>query len=415
MKKIIMAVILCTAPLFRTLAADTSEQIARQQGLTLHRIIFTLDTHCDTPLRMLDPSYDISVRHEPGAPGSGKIDLPRMQNGNLDAEFFAAFVAQRDCTPENYLKAQTTADKLIASIHLIAAQCPQMAAIATTPADGYRNQRKGLISIYIGIENGFALGHDLSRVHTYYDQGVRYITLCHTLNNDICDSSTDPKGPTYGGVSDFGKEVIAEMNHLGILVDISHASDQSAEQALALSKAPVFASHSGCRALCDHPRDLTDDLIRALAAKGGVVQICVFSEYLKHTPPNPDRDAAFQRLETKYGPWDEISDPDRRKEYRRERQEIDARFPKIMATVADVVDHIEHVIKIAGIDYVGIGTDFDGGGGVTGCNDVSEMPNITLELLRRGYGREEIAKIWGGNFMRVLGQALRVAEEWPAK
>ncbi|MBN2354642.1 dipeptidase [candidate division KSB1 bacterium] len=394
------------------LAQPGSDQDAVTRGRELHRDIFTLDTHCDTPLRMQRGGWDVGEYHDPTSRFSGKIDLPRMQNGNLDAEFFALFVAQKDCNPENYRNAFEKANQLLFKVQEMCQKYPGMIALTQTPEKAYENEKEGLLSAFMGIENGFALGHDLKHISYFFDRGVRYITLCHTRNNDICDSSTDGKGPEHDGLSEFGRQVVTEMNRLGMLVDVSHISDTSFYQVLDHSRAPVFASHSCCRALCNHPRNLSDEMIKALAAKGGVLQICFFSDYLRTPPPDPEREKALKALYTQYGPWDKMTDQDKRRQFRTEFMEIDSRYPRPLATVKDIVDHIEHVIKLVGIDYVGIGTDFDGGGGVTDCYDVSQMPNITLELLRRGYSNKDIEKIWGGNFMRVFRSATRTAQEW---
>ncbi len=377
----------------------------------IHERVLTIDTHCDTPLNLMRDNWDPGQRHEPGRRGSGKIDLPRMKEGGLDAQFFAVFVAQGPRTPKGYARAHEQALKLFAAIHSMCARYPEQAELATTPEDAYRIEKAGKRAIFIGIENGYAIGKDLSLLKKYYDLGARYVTLCHTSNNDICDSSTDRNGPEHHGLSEFGRQVVAAMNRLGMIVDVSHISDEAFYQVLEVSKAPVFASHSCARALCHNPRNLSDDMLIKLAAKGGVMQMCILSAYVKDVPPNPRRDAALQKLREKYGPWGQIRDTKVREQLRQEWEAIDAQYPEAKATVQDVVDHIDHVVKLVGIDHVGIGTDFDGGGGVIGCDDVTEMPNITLELVRRGYQEEEIRKIWGGNLLRLFEQVIREAEK----
>jgi membrane dipeptidase len=245
------------------------------------------------------------------------------------------------------------------------------------------------------------VGHDISLVQKFYNLGVRYITLCHTKNNDICDSSTDPNGPEYQGLSPLGEQVVAEMNRLGMIVDVSHISDEAFYDVLEKSAAPVMASHSCARAFCDNPRNLDDAMLQAIAEKGGVVQMCILSDYVKTPKPNAERDSAFAALRSEFDNYDNAS-AEQKKIMREQWREIDAKYPKELATVSDVVDHIDHMVQVAGIDHVGIGTDFDGGGGVEGCFDVSEMGNITLELVKRGYTEDQIRKIWGGNFIRVF-------------
>jgi membrane dipeptidase len=386
-------------------AADEMER-----ALYLHKKILTLDTHCDTPLHMLDGSWNIAAYHAPKTSGSGKMDLPRMAAGNLDAEFFAVFVSQRECTPENYVWARRQADTLLTIVTQMCLSHADTAALALLPDDAKENARRGRLSIYLGLENGFPIAADLTHVARYYDSGIRYITLCHTRNNQICDSSTDPAGPQFHGLSAFGETLVHEMNRLGMIIDMSHASDESFYDCLNLSDAPIMASHSCCRALCDNPRNLSDDMLKALAKKGGVMQMCILSDYVKKTPANPEREAAIKALEEKYGPWDSVRNDSLRRVYRKAYRAVDERYPRDKATVADVVDHIDHVVQLVGIDYIGIGTDFDGGGGVSGCDDVTEMPNITLELLRRGYSEKDIRKIWGENFLRVFRQVNKMAK-----
>jgi membrane dipeptidase len=259
------------------------------------------------------------------------------------------------------------------------------------------------------LENGYPVGRTLSNIEEYFKLGVRYITLCHSRDNDICDSSTDRQDPEDRGLSDFGRDVVAECNRLGVMVDVSHASDKSFYDILKASRAPVIASHSSCRALCDSPRNLTDEMIRALAGKGGVIQICFLSNYVRAPKPNPEREKAFQELRAKYGARREIQDEATRKKAMEEYQALNEKYPEEKATLGELVDHIEHVIRLVGIDYVGIGTDFDGGGGVQGCDDVSQMFRVTEALVLRGHPEEEIAKIWGGNIMRVFRRVIAAA------
>ena len=400
--------VLITLIFLMTLFACTSETPDQ-----IHESILTIDTHCDTPLHMTDDTWEIGERHDPGASGSGKIDLPRMKEGGLDAIFFAVFVGQGQRTPEGYDKAQSRANLLLSKINQMFADYPEQAELAIAPDDAYRIEKTGKRAIYIGMENGYPIAKDLSLIKQYYDQSVRYMTLCHTKNNDICDSSTDPAGPEHGGLSAFGREVVAEMNRVGMIVDVSHISDDAFFDVLETSRAPVMASHSCARVLCDNPRNLSDEMIKALAEKDGVLQICIFSGYVKTIEPDSTLDAlrnsAVDSLKKVYGDWNSITDEKVRTEYRNAWHAIFEKYPTKKATVANVVDHIDHVVKLVGIDYVGIGTDFDGGGGVTGCNEVSEMGNITKELVKRGYSKEEIQKIWGGNFMRVFRKVVEAA------
>jgi membrane dipeptidase len=375
----------------------------------LHNRILTVDTHCDTPLLMLSGRWDVGVRHEPGKRDSAKVDLPRMAEGGLDAEFFVVFVGQGERTESGYAKAKERAMAMLEAIHGMVKKYPALIGLALTPDDAYRLKNDGRRAAFIGMENGYPVGKNLANLEEYHKLGVRYLTLCHGSDNDICDSSTDTDNPEDNGLSDFGKEVVAECNRLGIIADVSHLSDQSFFDVLGAGRAPVIASHSSCRALCDHPRNLSDEMIRALAKKGGVIQICFVASFLRKAEPNPDREKALQELRVKYGSMRDIKDEAQREKIWQEYEAIDEKYPEARATVKDVVDHIDHAVKIAGIDHVGIGTDFDGGGGVVGCNDVSEMFHITEELLRRGYTEEQIEKIWGGNVMRVFRQVIEVS------
>jgi membrane dipeptidase len=391
------------------------EKSLEAKAKTIHSRILSVDTHCDTPSRMTTGTYDVGERHDPAKTGNYKIDLPRMVEGRLDALFFGVFVGQGALTPEAYQKAKERALQELDAIDKMCQKYPNLVGPATTPADAYRLKKEGRRIAFIGMENGYPIGRDLSLLKAFYDRGVRYVTLCHSADNDICDSSTG--NPEDRGLSDFGRQVVAECNRLGIMVDVSHMSDKSFADVVRATKAPIFASHSCCRALCDSPRNLTDDMLRALAKNGGVLQMCILSGYLKAPRPNPEREKALKELEAKYGPrrnLRNVQDEALRKKAMQEYQELMQKFPpdpQDRATVKDVVDHIDHVVKVVGIDYVGIGTDFDGGGGVIGCDDVSEMFHLTMELLRRGYSEKEIRKIWGGNIMRALQEVIDVSNK----
>jgi membrane dipeptidase len=343
----------------------------------IHNKILTIDTHLDTPLIMdiypdfFGEEFDLSQRYQ-NADFQGfvfrQVDFPRMKEGGLDAGFFVAFVAQGNRDDEGN---QAAIEEVLGLIDLIYEKVeahPDLAAVVSEPKDAYHLQKKGKRAIYIGIENGYAIGNNLAMLESYYDLGARYMTLSHSSNNDICDSSTDPQGPEHGGLSPFGEEVVTEMNRLGMMVDVSHISDEAVWDVLAITTAPIIASHSNARALYDHPRNLSDDLLEAIAENGGVVQV-----NLLYVSPN---------------------DPD---------------TGERISTVLDVVDHIDHIVAVAGIDHVGIGSDFDGGGVVDGCEDASRLPAITLELVKRGYNKNEIHKIWSGNFMRVFRKVGHVA------
>ena len=298
---------------------------------------------------------------------------------------------------------------MLEAIHKMCGDYPHLVELATSPEDAYRIEKEGKRAAFVGMENGYPIGKDLSLVKEYYDRGIRYITLCHGSDNDICDSSTDSRNPEDNGLSDFGREVVAECNRLGIMVDISHTSDKTFFDVLEVTKAPIIASHSSVRTQCDHPRNLSDEMIKALASNGGVIQICFVSSYVKETKPNKKREKAIQALREKYGPRKEIKDEAVLAEMREEYMKVYEKYPSERATVSDLINHVDYVVKLVGVDHVGFGTDFDGGGEVEGCSDVSELPNLTVELVRRGYSEEEIRKIWGGNLMRVFRKVIEAA------
>jgi len=380
--------------LFLAGCANSEEKLVRQAD-KIHASILTVDTHCDTPMEFSEPGFDLGVRSLDGC-----VDFPKMVEGGLHAEFFAVFTGQGPRNDSTFNIVHQKALDIFNAIHRNLEKNSSMAEIATTPDDAYRLKKEGKIAAFIGVENGYPIGKDISRVKQYYDLGARYITLAHTKNNDICDSSTDPSGAENDGLSQFGTKVVKEMNRLGMMVDISHISDKSFFEVLKVTNAPVIASHSSCRALCGSPRNLSDDMLLALKENGGVIQICILGNYLKTPEPNPELDSKLKDLKNKYGDYNVLPDSTK-KLIRKEYKNIQKTFEK-PATVKDVVDHIDHVVQVIGVDYVGIGTDFDGGGGVDGCRTASDMKNITIELLRRGYSKADITKIWGGNVMRVL-------------
>ncbi len=371
--------------------------------MEVHKRVITIDTHCDTPMALLEGDLDVGVANK--APGS-RVDFPRMEEGGLDAIFFAAFTSQRARNDANTQKAYELANEMIEKTYEVCKKYNNMAEVATTPEDVVRLEKEGKRAIYIGMENGFPLGQELDRVEEFYNKGVRYITLCHSSNNDVCDSSTDKNGPEFNGLSPFGKKVVKEMNRLGMMIDVSHISDKSFYDVVEMSKVPVIASHSSVRAIAHHKRNMTDDMIKALAKNGGVIQICLLDDYIKDPDTTTVRYQKEQELRKVFNTSFAKMSDEEQAEVRRQWRELDEKYPKQLPTVADCVDHIDHVKKLVGIDYVGIGSDFDGGGGLADCADVSQMPNITAEMLKRGYTEEEIAKVWGGNFLRVFAKVI---------
>ena len=376
-----------------------------QEILNTHMGILSVDSHTDTPLRMMSPGTDLGTKTDSRKRG-GKVDFIRMQEGGLDGIFFAVFVGQSDRDEAGNKMARERAMQLFDSIHAVIDSHPDMVELALRSGDLKRIASLGKSAVYIGIENGYVLGRDLSLIEEYYALGARYITLCHTANNDICDSSTD--SPEHNGLSEYGREVVAEMNRLGIMVDVSHISDKAFYDVLEISETPVIASHSNARAICDHPRNMDDEMLQSLADKGGVIQLCMVNDYVAELEANPLRDSARQALRQKYGGYEDLDDSTRALMIN-EWYALDDLFPQNLATVSQFVDHLDHIVNLIGIDHVGFGSDFDGGAGIEGCYDVSELPNITAEMLRRGYSLTDLEKFWSGNFLRVMQQVEQAA------
>ena len=393
-------------------AADTAETEAElvERARGIHDRVLTLDTHVDIPSNYATEEVD------PGIRGEFKVDLPKMEEGGLNAAFFIVYVGQTARTPENYEKAKQDATVKFNAIHRMADDMyPDRIEFAYTADDVVRIHESGKLVATIGIENGYAIGKDLSLLEKYHELGARYITLAHGGHNDIADSSTPRERlgdaeSEHDGVSAFGEEVIAEMNRLGIMVDVSHISKAAMLDAVRLSKAPAIGSHSSTRALADVARNMDDEQLRALAENGGVIQTVALGSFVKNPP---EKRAAMDELLAEFGissmgGLSELSD-EKRAELMAKRSALDEQWPR--ATIQDFVDHIDHAVEIMGVDHVGISSDFDGGGGIEGWNDASETFNVTLELVRRGYTEEQIAQLWSGNLLRVWREVERVARE----
>ena len=338
----------CMMPLFDWLLHEAA---SFRQAKALHQRILTLDSHCDTPM-FFEQNINFATR-DPKI----KVDLHKMTEGRQDATIMVAYLSQKERTEEALLAATAKADQLLNEIERMVAMNCTAVDIAYTPDDLYRLKRDGKKAIMLGIENGYAIGKDLSNVERFRQRGVVYMTLCHNGNNDICGSARYNEENL--GVSAFGEQVIREMNRVGMMVDLSHAGEQSFYDALDISTRPVVCSHSSSRALCDHPRNLTDEQLKALARKNGVVQLCLYGGFLRSDRP---------------------------------------------ATICDAIEHLHHIVNLIGVEHVGIGTDFDGDGGIIGCNDSSELINFTRRLLYERYSESDIRLIWGGNFLRVMKQ-----------
>lgn len=379
---------------------------APEDPRAVHEALLTLDTHLDTPMDLVRPGWDMMQRHAV-ADDMSQVDLPRMIEGGLDGGFFAIYIGQGPRTPQGNAAAFKAGWARGEAIRKLVADHPGDFALALTSADAAPIAAAGKRVVYMSIENAYSLGGDASNLARYRDLGVRMLGLVHFTNNDVGDSATDPKGPEWNGLSPLGRQLVADANRLGIVLDQSHASDAVFDQLLALSKTPIVLSHSGCRAVYDHPRNIDDDRLRRLAASGGVIQINSYGEYLMKLPEAPERKAALKALSTEFGPMDQLT-PERREAFRAAYIELSRRYPAPKASLDDVMKHLLHALKVAGVDHVGIGLDWDGGGGVDGMEDVSGIPAITARLLAAGYTKQDLEKIWGGNVLRVL----RAAEDY---
>jgi membrane dipeptidase len=330
-----------------------------------------------------------------------QVDLPRMRKGGLDGGFWAIYTPQGPLEPEATRRARDFALMRGLAIREMVAAHPQAFALATTAADAARIAASGRRVVYMSIENAWPLGDDVTPLRSFHAMGVRMSGFAHFRTNQFADSSTDAE--KWGGLSPAGIALLAEMNRLGVVPDLSHSSDKALDDALRLSKTPIILSHSGCKSVFDHPRNVDDARLRALAAKGGVIQIN--SVYVKAKVPNPARDAAMQALEVKY-PEDRVLTAAERRAMLAERHAIDRQFPILgRATFDDVMANLLHALKVAGVDHVGIGLDWDGGGGAEGLEDVADLPRITAALRKAGYDEAAIRKIWSGNVLRVLAAA----------
>jgi membrane dipeptidase len=372
----------------------------------VHQRLLVLDTHFDTAVHLAVPGWSVLERRS-WERDFTQVDYPRLVEGGVDGGFWTLFVNQGPRTSEGHARARDTALMIALRIREMVARHPARFALATRADDAARIAAEGRQVVYLSMENGYPLGRDLSLIQTFRQLGVRMMGVVHTSNNELADSATDVKGPEWQGLSPLGREMVAECNRLGIVVDASHASDAALAQILELSAAPIVLSHSGCKAVTDHPRNVPDELLRTLAAKGGVIQMNAFSAYVTSLPIIPERNRALQALYASFGGWREIDSDAKRIAFLEARREIDRRYPAPVATFDEFMAHVLHALRVAGVDHVGFSGDFDGGGGVADLMDVTGAPRITARLLAEGYTEADLAKFWGGNVLRVL----RAAEE----
>ena len=405
----------------------TDEAAVMASAKAVHSAVLSIDTHVDiapTNFTATGPNYTQKLPRT-------QVDLTKMEEGGLAGAFLVVYVGQSPkLDAVAYASANAQALEKFDAIHRLTEQlAPSRAEIAYTAADARRIHTAGKRVIFIGVENGFPIGADLTNVQKFFERGGRYMSLAHNGHSQLSDSNTGERDDVWlhNGLSPLGKQVIVEMNRLGMMIDVSHPSKQSMLQTIAISKAPIIASHSGVRAICNHSRNMDDEQLTALEKNGGVIQLVAFNSYVKcdptrDLPREQARAAAMTDLRAEFG----ITATDRREQqaqiqaladekrnaYLAKQEDITARrYPSDPpATVKDFVNHIDYVVKLIGIDHVGISSDFDGGGGVDGWRSASESLNVTAELVRRGYSTAEIAKIWGGNLLRVMGDAERIAK-----
>jgi membrane dipeptidase len=422
--------------------------IAKAKGI--HDRVIKLDTHNDIEPDVFTPECNYTMRL------TTQVNLPKMIEGDMDVSFMIVYVGQGALTPEGYDSAYRQAIAKFDAIHRFTEKiAPDKIRLALTPTDVVNLHAKGLRIAVIGVENGYPIGTDIHRVKEFYDRGGRYMSLAHNGNSQLADSNTgEAQGYLYNnGLSSLGRQVIEEMNRLGMMIDLSHPSKGANLEAMRLSKAPVIASHSSVRALANVSRNMDDEQLLALKKNGGVIQIVGFATYVKADPP--ERGPALTKLRQEFGitaggggggrgargdspPRCPVEDPrnppaprgggnnanaavdalspEKRAEYNKRLAEIDAKWPAAgRANVKDFVNHIDYAVKLIGIDHVGISSDFDGGGGIDGWNSAAEAFNVTLELVRRGYSEQEIAKLWAGNLLRVWREVEKVAKSLQKK
>ena len=451
------SILLCIATTIAGAQAP-ADVIARARAI--HDRVITLDTHDDISPANFTPERNYTQRL------STQVNIPKMVEGGLDAAFFIVYVGQDTAlNPAGYKRAYDEAIAKFDAIHrLTETIAPDKIGLALTPEDVRRIAASGRKVALIGVENAYPLGEDLKNIKAFYDRGGRYLSLAHNGHSQWSDSNTgETQGWKWNGLSPLGRQAIAEMNRVGMMIDISHPSKQSSMQTFELSKAPVIASHSGVRAICNHSRNMDDEQLQALKKNGGVIQVVAFATYVKCDPPSPQRQPLVDKLYQEFGiqvptgrggggggraaappagapaaaapgapgaatpgagragggrggrgggvqAMIDSLPPHIRVEFNRRMAQIDSAYPApARATVSDFVNHIDYAVKLIGIDHVGISSDFDGGGGVNGWSDASETFNVTLELVKRGYTEDEIAKIWSGNLLRVMGEVQKKA------
>ncbi len=397
-----------------------------EKAKLIHNQVITIDTHCDIDVKNFQKNRNYTKTM------SSQVDLPKMISGGLDVAWFIVFTSQGKLTDEGYKKGYENAMQKFEAIQRLTMEyAPDKIELALNSADVKRIHASGKKVAMIGIENAYPLGTDLSNIQKFYDLGGRYMSLAHQGHSQFSDSNTGEKDGNWlynNGLSELGKQAIAEMNRVGMMIDVSHPSKGAIIEMIRLSKAPVIASHSSARALCNHSRNLDDELLLLIKQNGGVVQTVAFDGYVNMKKDNAHKAAQDKVLKsyTQKQNFTILSWPEKQELSAEDQQKYDKTFAEIKiqakddltkagkqappVNVEDFVDHIDYMVKLMGIDHVGISSDFDGGGGVKGWNDASETFNVTLELVKRGYSEEEIAKLWGLNLLRVMDEVQEYAE-----
>ncbi len=423
---LILLILICSCKGKTYNTPDSSKEDLIAKATAIHQRVMTLDTHDDINVANFTDSINYT------SDLNTQVTLPKMKKGGLDVAWLIVYTGQDSLNAEGYNKAYENAMAKFNAIHKLTKEiAPDEIELALTSDDAHRIYKSGKKVAMIGVENAYPIGTDIGNVHKFHELGARYMSLSHNGHSQLCDSNTgEEKGDwLHNGLSPFGREVLAEMNRIGIMIDISHPSKESMKQMIELSKAPIIASHSSARALCDHSRNLDDEQLLLLKENGGVVQTVAFSSYLnteKHNARNDFMKNLYKQiadsLDLRWYDWKEFRNLEKKEqnEFIGNRQkilELANSKAKTMhnvpeaVNVGDFVDHIDYMVNLIGLDHVGISSDFEGGGGIQGWNDASETLNVTIELVKRGYTEEQIEKLWSGNLLRVLDEVQVIANE----
>ncbi len=393
--------------------AEIASAPVTEEVRALHDSLIVMDSHLDTPALLERPNFDITDRHDPLQDYS-QVDLPRMIEGGLDGGYWVIYTPQGPVTEAGFRSARDSALLRAMAIQRMLAAHPDHFAKATRPGDAEAIEAQGKRIVYQSIENAYPLGEDLSLLESFYKFGVRMVGPVHFANNQFADSATDLSGPKWQGLSPLGEDLVREANRLGMVLDASHAHDLAFDDMVALSATPIVLSHSGAKAVYDHPRNIDDERLLKLAESGGVIQMNALGAYLTELQIAPQRRRELQALFEEFSPRAGMTE-EAQAEFLRRRREIDEKYPPDQAEFEDYMAHFLHVLELVGPDHVGVGADWDGGGGVVGMQDIAAFPRITASLLEAGYTESDLRKIWGGNLTRLLQAAEDHAAELRAQ